>query len=200
MRMDRAIIQGIVLLAPDLRFLNLCPPFLNLCPPQISGRILCWKVMMRRALIVEDSPADISRSAAVLRKMGVEDIQSISNVPYAIESLKEVAEGRRVPPDVVILDLEFGQESGFEVLRYWKSVPQLKDLHIIVWTIMGELEQKVATLFNVDGVVDKMAGPTELERAIRAIGRPVGQSGHKTLPDSRKHKESRAPRNKPAKN
>lgn len=154
---------------------------------------------MHRALIIEDSLTDISQSAAVLRKMGVEDVQSISSVPFAIEALRDIAEGRRSRPSVVILDLEFGQESGFEILRYWKSTPQLKNLHIIVWTVMGQLEQKIAALFSVDGVVDKRSGPKELERALRAIGRPVSQSGQKTLPGSRKHKESAVSKNKPAK-
>jgi len=135
--------------------------------------------MMHRALIIEDSPADVSQSAAILRKMGVKDIQSISTVSFAIEALKNVADGRTVPPDVVILDLEFGTESGFEVLRYWKSTPQLRDLRIIVWTVMGELEQKIAALFQVAGVVDKLAGPRELERALKALGRSSSQSERK---------------------
>ncbi|HEY6352699.1 MAG TPA: response regulator [Candidatus Angelobacter sp.] len=170
-------------------------------PDQYSGPVVKFSEMMHRALIIEDSPADTSKSAAVLRKMGVEDVQSISSVAVAIESLKDIAEGRRVPPDVVILDLEFGHESGFEVLRYWKSTSQLKDLHIIVWTIMGELERKVAALFHVDEVVDKMAGPGELERALRAIGRPTSPSGRRApLSGNLKRKEPTFSKNKPAKN
>lgn len=137
---------------------------------------------MHRALIIEDNLAHISQSADVLQKVGVKEVQSITSVLGAIESLQDVAEGRRIAPDVVILDLEFGQESGFEVLRYWKSAPQLKDIHIIVWTIMGELEQKIAGMFNVHQVVDKAAGPKELERALKTIHIPITQLAKKTPP------------------
>jgi CheY-like chemotaxis protein len=120
---------------------------------------------MFRVLIIEDNPADVYQATSVLRKLGITDTHAITSVPFALEYLRDITEGQRTIPDLVILDLEFGKDSGFEVLRFWKSTPQLKDVRIIVWTVMGELEQKMSKLFGVD-VISKHAGVTELQRAI----------------------------------
>jgi CheY-like chemotaxis protein len=118
-----------------------------------------------RVLMIEDSPADIHQATTVLQRMGIDDIHAITSVPFAMEYLRDVTDGRDAPPDVVILDLLFGKDSGFEVLRFWKSTPKLKDVRIIVWTISGELEQKMCKLFGVE-VVPKWSGPGELQRVL----------------------------------
>lgn len=53
---------------------------------------------------------------------------------------------------------------GFEVLRFWRSTPQLKGLRRVVWTVMGELQKKIASLFGVEKVMDKSTGSAELHR------------------------------------
>jgi DNA-binding response OmpR family regulator len=59
-------------------------------------------------------------------------------------------------------------ESGFEVLRRWKAHPKLQDIGIIIWTAMGETEQRLCEYFGIKGVIPKWAGPKELEQAVRA--------------------------------
>lgn len=124
---------------------------------------------MRRILIVEDTPADARHSIAVVRKLGAEDVVAINNIAAAMLFLQEVAEGTKEAPDLILLDLSFPQESGFEVLRYWKSNAKLNQIHVIVWTVMGETEKKLCQFFGVDDVVPKWAGPKELEAALRAF-------------------------------
>lgn len=131
------------------------------------------KVAVVRALIVEDNSSDVTKAASVLNKLGVTEIQAFPRVSTAMEHLRGVVEGRAEVPNVLILDLDFNMESGFEVLRFWKASPKLKGMHVVVWTLMGELEQKVSRLFGVENVVDKQAGVRELEKALRwtlAIG------------------------------
>jgi CheY-like chemotaxis protein len=123
---------------------------------------------LRRVLIVEDTPSDARQSIAVLKKLGAQEVTALNNIASALLLLQDIVEGKQPPPDLILLDLSFPRESGFEVLRFWKSNPKLKPIRIIVWTVMGETEQKLCDFFGVDRVIAKWAGPKELEEALRA--------------------------------
>jgi CheY-like chemotaxis protein len=125
------------------------------------------EITAMRALIIEDTASDIQKASSVLNQLGVSQIKVFSRIPMAMEHLRGVVEGRAELPELLVLDLDFSMESGFEILRYWKASPKLHDMRVIVWTIMGELEQKVSRLFGVENVVDKHAGLGELEKALR---------------------------------
>jgi DNA-binding response OmpR family regulator len=124
-----------------------------------------------RALIIENNLQDSLRAAALVNKMGCEDVEAFTRVDAALLRLREALESDRPMPDLIILDLDFSLESGFEVLRFWKSSPRLQSARVVVWTGMGETEIKISRLFGVQ-VVPKCAGEAELEAAIsgRAIG------------------------------
>lgn len=130
--------------------------------------------MTQRVLIVEDSIADMKTVASVLTKMGVLNVEATSTIPKAIMWLQEVVDGQKPAPDLVLLDLSFPHESGFEVLRFWKSNPKLKDLNILVWTSMGETQIELCKYFGVE-VVPKWAGPAELEEMLRKYLQLKGQ-------------------------
>ena|SRR5437660_12917719 len=132
---------------------------------------------MKRVLLIENNPKDIQQATAILQKLGFHDVHAITGVPLAVEYLRDITEGRKVPPDVVVLDLDFGKDSGFEVLRFWKSAPELQGVRMIVWTIMGELEKQMAELFGVAGVISKHEGPRELHRVLQQ----TTQSGSSVL-------------------
>lgn len=124
---------------------------------------------MQRILIVEDSAKDTQQAATLLKKLGAKDVQTTPSVSFALKHLRDVVEGGKEIPGLLLLDLEFSQESGFEVLRYWKATPKLKKMPIIVWTHMGELEQKISAMFGVEQVVDKKLGIGELEKAVKGV-------------------------------
>ena len=124
---------------------------------------------MHRVLIVEDTPSDVRQSAAVVKKLGAEDIIALNNIAAAILFLQDVVEGTKKPPDLILLDLSFPRESGFEVLRFWKSNAKLNEIPIVVWTVMGDTEKKLCEFFGVEHVVPKWAGPKELEAALRTF-------------------------------
>lgn len=123
--------------------------------------------MISKVLIVEDTPTDARQSIAVVKNLGAKEITAIDNIPSALLLLQDVLEGTREAPDLILLDLSFPKESGFEVLRLWKSNPRLQTIHIVVWTVMGETERKLCALFGIEHVVPKWAGPKELEAALR---------------------------------
>lgn len=122
---------------------------------------------MSRVLIVEDNTSDLRQSAAILRKLRFEEVDAVNNVPAALLRLQDALDKKKAAPDLVLLDLSFTRESGFEVLRLWKSNREgLKNTRIVVWTAMGETEQQLCRYFGVD-VVPKWAGPDELENVLR---------------------------------
>ena len=124
---------------------------------------------MHRVLIVEDTPSDVRQSAAVIKKLGAEDVIALNNIAAAILFLQDVVEGTKKPPDLILLDLSFPRESGFEVLRFWKSNAKLNKIPVVVWTVMGDTEKKLCEFFGVEHVVPKWAGPKELEAALKTF-------------------------------
>lgn len=107
------------------------------------------------------------QSTAVVKKLGATDVIAINNIAAALLFLQDVLEGTKPTPDLILLDLSFPRESGFEVLRYWKSNPKLNQIHVVVWTVMGDTEKKLCQFFGVEHVVPKWAGPKELEAALK---------------------------------
>ncbi len=129
---------------------------------------------MPSVLIVEDDAADLRQATSVLKGMGFEQIQPAVSASAALRYLEEVAERKRVPPSLIALDLALGYESGFEVLRRWKSDARLKAIKIVVWTKMGEREQELCRLFGLQHVIPKWKSQHEFEAAMQEA---VGQKG-----------------------
>ncbi len=121
-----------------------------------------------KVLVVEDSVHDLNTCVSVLRTIGVSQLDAISNVPAALLRLEEIAAGKLLKPDIIILDLAFPSQSGFEILRYLKSTWALKTIPVVVWTAMDYTEQQLSSMFGVRKVVRKWAGASELEEAVRA--------------------------------
>jgi DNA-binding response OmpR family regulator len=60
-------------------------------------------------------------------------------------------------PDAIVLDLDFGIESGFELLRLWHSTAELAGIPLLVWSVVDE-NQAVCELFKVKSFVSKWKG------------------------------------------
>lgn len=123
---------------------------------------------MSKALVVEDNRKDAKIATEVLSKAGI-DVQLMDNVGAAVLRLNEVLEGKHEAPDLLLVDLSFPADSGFEVLRLWKSSPQLKSIPVVVWTQMGKTEQKLCDYFGVTKIVSKADGKQGLERAVSSL-------------------------------
>lgn len=119
-------------------------------------------------LVIEDNVTDLNSCVNILRKMGTVEVDAISNIPAALIRLETVNAERLPPPDLIILDLNFSAESGFEVLRYLRTHLRLRQIPVIVWSIMGDSQQELCSLFGVYRVVPKLAGPSELHQAVRS--------------------------------
>ncbi len=132
------------------------------------------------AVIIEDTRKDVQRASQVLKQAGVDNPAVFTFVPAALMFLEDVVSGARSCPDLMILDLDFGSESGFEVLRFYKAHPKLKHCQIIVWTMLGETEHELCRLFGIQHFISKQNSDATLlnvikdvkDLSINAAGRP----------------------------
>ena len=76
--------------------------------------------MSLRCVIVDDSPGFVAAARSLLERQGLRVLGVASN---CAEGLRLAAELR---PDVVLVDIDLGGESGFELAR---RLDQMQDLH-----------------------------------------------------------------------
>jgi len=117
------------------------------------------------AVAIDDNKDDLFIATRLLNRVGIKDVTQFSRIPEAIVFLEDIAEGIRPCPDLIVLDLNVGHDSGFEVLRLYKSNPKLQSCDIIVWTGSGYVEKELCEHFGVDCVL-KSQGDSALITAI----------------------------------
>jgi CheY-like chemotaxis protein len=123
---------------------------------------------MPTLLVVEDEPNDIRMAADATRSLGFTNVQARTSARAARLYLEAALEGKEPVPDVVVVDLDLGYDSGFELLRFWHSHRELsKSTRMIVWTAMGEEQLEICRLFKIAAVASKAEGIEVLKRVIQ---------------------------------
>ncbi|PIQ27665.1 hybrid sensor histidine kinase/response regulator [bacterium (Candidatus Blackallbacteria) CG17_big_fil_post_rev_8_21_14_2_50_48_46] len=105
-------------------------------------------------LIVDDTPQNLKVLSDFLRLKGYNS-RPVSSGKLALRG----AETR--PPDLVLLDINMPEMSGYEVCEAFKAHPELKDIPIIFISALNEVLDKVRA-FNVGGV-DYITKPFQFE-------------------------------------
>lgn len=123
---------------------------------------------MKRLLIVEDQAKDALNAAKVAESLGFGDVEAIGSVRTAISSLEMGVKGEKPLPDAIVLDLDLGVESGFELLRSWYSSPVLNRIPLFVWSIVEE-QRRICELFKVKAFVPKWDGVEALRHALAGL-------------------------------
>lgn len=108
-----------------------------------------------QVLIIEDQPSDLQIAAKAAESCGFAGIEGRSSVGAARLYLEKCLEEMGSLPDAILLDLDLGYESGFELLRYWHSDPRLSKIPLVVWTILGDRYRQMCQMFRVRAYVDK---------------------------------------------
>ncbi len=124
---------------------------------------------MKRLLIVEDQSADLRVAVDVVRSLGVSFVEARTSITAAKVYLEAALNGKEPLPDLIIVDLDLGYESGFELLRFWHGNPKLSAIRLIVWTVMGEEQREICRLFKVSAIVSKSEGAIALKRTIEPL-------------------------------
>ena len=121
---------------------------------------------MNCLLVVEDQPSDIKVAVDAARSAGIPVIESHTTLRGAQEYLEKGLRGEIPLPDGIVLDLDLGHESGFELLRFWHSTPRIKAIPMLVWSILGQEQKEICGLFKVTGFVSKWEGATAFREAL----------------------------------
>ena len=91
-----------------------------------------------RILLVDDSDDDIFLVREAFRESGVDHhIDAISDGEKALDFLRDSSNDR---PDVVLLDINMPRFSGFDVLEWVQSDPDLRDIPIVMLTTSEQPE------------------------------------------------------------
>jgi CheY-like chemotaxis protein len=121
---------------------------------------------LRRVLIVEDQASDMRTAADLAMSLGAIEVEARTTASAAQVHLQSALDGEGPLPDLLVVDLDLGYESGFELLRLWHSHPKLSTIPLIVWTGLGEEQQEICRLFKVNAVVNKSEGMPALKQAM----------------------------------
>ena len=112
-----------------------------------------------RCLIVDDSPGFLQAACSLLEREGVAVVGVAST---AAEALREAA---RLRPDVTLVDIQLGAESGFGVARLLaRGAPSLSSPVILIST---HAEQDYADLIAASPAVGFLPKPALSAQAIR---------------------------------
>lgn len=124
-------------------------------------------------VVVDDDARDLRIPLRILERMNCCTAEYLDNLPAAMALLAEVQNGDKPAPKLLILDLDFQGDSGFELLRAWRTNP-VDGMKIIVWTALHGTLPGLAHLFGVHLVVHKEDGESVLAEAIEeALGSDV---------------------------
>jgi signal transduction histidine kinase/DNA-binding response OmpR family regulator len=92
---------------------------------------------LQRALIIEDSPTAANQISRYLADLG------ITSVMYP-QGEGAVAWASEMQPDVVILDIQLPQSSGWEVLQCLKAEPRTQDIPVLILSVVDDTPHGLA--------------------------------------------------------
>jgi diguanylate cyclase (GGDEF)-like protein/PAS domain S-box-containing protein len=115
-------------------------------------------------LIIDDTPANISLLEAALS--GEYTIMSAMRGCEALEI------ARKIPPDLILLDIMMPEMNGYEVCERLKASQQLRDIPVIFLSLLDSTEVKVKAFRS--GGVDYMTKPFHLDEVQARVRTHLG--------------------------
>ena len=127
--------------------------------------------MALRCLIVDDNQGFLHAARTLLEQEG---IHVIGTAGTAAEAVREAA---RLHPDVTLVDVDLGAESGFDVVRLLVEDPTLDPGQLIL--ISAHAEEDLADLIEASPVVGFVGKPALSAAAIQRLldGAPGAAAG-----------------------
>jgi CheY-like chemotaxis protein len=129
--------------------------------------------------VVEDSPKDLSLAVKTARAAGFTEIDARSSLESAQSWLVKRLQGKLPLPIVIVVDLDLGLDSGYELLRFRHATPAMSNVQIIVWTQLGDENRQICELFGVEFYIPKWKGANALQEALQEVN-PTGR--HSSAP------------------
>ena len=112
---------------------------------------------MRELLLIDDQSKDLKHATEVAEELGFDKIHARNSVDGARALLEEGLAGKVSLPDGIVLDLDLGLDSGFELLRMRHSTPRLAAIPLLVWSVVDE-QREMCELFKITFFVSKWDG------------------------------------------
>lgn len=122
-----------------------------------------------KLLIVENDVKDARMAAETAKSVGFDEIDARSSVRAARAYLEGALEGQGTLPNGIVLDLDLEYESGYELLRFWHKTPQLREIPLVVWSILGQEHAEMCKLFHVNLFVGKWEDAQEFRQALASL-------------------------------
>jgi CheY-like chemotaxis protein len=119
-------------------------------------------------MLVDDQPKDLQIAANAARDLGITELNAQTSVMKARMYLEKALDGEYPLPDGIVLDLDLGHESGFELLRFWHSTPRLSTIPMIVWSVI-EHDREICDLFKISSFVSKWEGAKAIREALAQL-------------------------------
>lgn len=127
------------------------------------------RVTPMQLLIVEDQPSDLLVAAKAAEASGFAEINARASAALARNYLDKGLQGEQPLPDAIVLDLDLGYDSGFELLRFWHGNPRLARIPLVIWTVLGDHYQDICRMFKVNAYVYKGEDSTVLQQVLRGL-------------------------------
>ena len=120
-----------------------------------------------RVFILDDSPQITEMLSELISDPGyVEIVGAAESAKHAIEEI------RLSNPDVVIIDLQLKDGSGFDVVKAIRALPQAKDIVIILFTNHASRElHKHAAELGANYSLDKSRDHAQILEVLQTIVR-----------------------------
>ena len=122
--------------------------------------------MPLRCLIVDDSPGFLRSACVLLEREGIAVVGVASNGAEAIQQAEELR------PDILLLDIDLGEESGFELARRLQSQAGMSATNMIL--ISTHAEEDFADLIEASPVAGFVP---KAELSVGAIRGVLGDTG-----------------------
>ena len=124
--------------------------------------------MTLRCLIVDDSTRFLEAARRLLERNGIEVVGVAATVAEALDLIDQLR------PDVTLVDIDLGGESGFEVARLLQRETSLPPSRVIL--ISTYAEQDYAELIAASPVVGFLSKSALSAAAIRRLLGPTGDA------------------------
>ena len=90
--------------------------------------------MAIRCLIVDDNPEFLEAAAQLLRRQGMAVVGMASNIAEALASARELE------PDVYLVDIDLGDESGLDLAYRLTTTPGINASQVILISAYSEMD------------------------------------------------------------
>ena len=130
------------------------------CPPSIIAR-KCG--IMPKVLVVDDVPSELEIICRILQDAGMQVIR-------AGDGEEAIALIRKVPPDLVVLDVVMPRMNGFEVIRELRGDRATAHLPVVFCTHKNtDIDKAWGTDLGADAYVSKPFEPQQLVNIVQRL-------------------------------